>query len=130
MIGIDSCALIDLFKEDKNLIESLQGFNEDINLNMFVYAELLIGIDLDNPGHKDELEFYEEVFSRFKNFNIDKESIKLHSKIYWDLKKRGKIISPSDCLIASTYLVNGVDKIITKNKKHFENIKGLKVLTY
>ena len=35
-----------------------------------------------------------------------------------------------DCTIAGVYLSNNINKIITKNVKRFENILGLKVISY
>ena len=46
------------------------------------------------------------------------------------LKSKGETIEDFDCAIAAILLSNGVNKIITRNKKHFERIKGLTVLKY
>lgn len=40
------------------------------------------------------------------------------------------MIGRFDSMIAGILLANGVDKIITKNVKHFEKIKGLRVISY
>ena len=46
------------------------------------------------------------------------------------LDKQGLTINQNDCLIASIILKNGFNKILTRNKKHFERIKNLKVVGY
>ena len=51
------------------------------------------------------------------------------SEISKDLKKKGKIIDFRDIFIATICIVNGCD-FLTLNKKHFENINGLKLLKY
>lgn len=51
--------------------------------------------------------------------------------IYADLQKRGITIDEHDYLIAGGCISNGIDAIITKNEKHFKEIKGLKkIITY
>ena len=42
----------------------------------------------------------------------------------------GNKIGDFDCAIAGIYLANSVNKIITGNVKHFERIKGLRVIGY
>ena len=46
------------------------------------------------------------------------------------LKKKGVTIYPEDLLIAGMMLNFGISKIVTRNKKHFEAIKELKVISY
>jgi tRNA(fMet)-specific endonuclease VapC len=42
------------------------------------------------------------------------------------LKKKGKIIGDFDTLIASIAMTNNLI-LVTRNKKHYENIDGLKI---
>ncbi|MGM0467506.1 MAG: type II toxin-antitoxin system VapC family toxin [Promethearchaeati archaeon] len=58
-----------------------------------------------------------------------KETMK-SSEIYDELSSRGKIIEANDILIASIMLSNGINKIITRNKRHFERIESLEIITY
>ena len=130
MIGMDSSAIIDLFGNDSSLIKLLEGMDEEIVLNQMSFYELMIGLDFDNLIHKKEENFYDELFEDYKNLSLDKNSSKKASKISFELKKDGKIIGDFDCIIAGIYLTNGVNKIITRNVKHFERIKGMKVIGY
>ena len=130
MIGMDSSAIIDLFRNDSFLVKILEDMDEEIVLNQMSFYELMIGLDFDNLIHKKEENFYDELFEDYKNLSLDKNSSKKASKISFELKKDGKIIGDFDCIIAGIYLTNGVNKIITRNVKHFERIKGLKVISY
>lgn len=47
MLGLDSCALIDLFKGDERLINFLQESDEQVCVNVLLYLEIMRGI---NPG--------------------------------------------------------------------------------
>ena len=61
---------------------------------------------------------------------MDIKSSKKAAEIFYDLKRKGFDIGQFDCMIASIFLMNGVNKIITRNVKHFINIPGLKVISY
>ena len=130
MIGLDTSAMIDFFKKKESLKEMLEDINEPLVLNQISYLELMFGLDLSSAEYDFEEEFYDDVFNSFLNFDLDVSSSKKSSEILWELKKIGKIIEPFDCAIAGIYLSNGVNKIITGNAKHFEKIKGLKVISY
>ena len=130
MIGIDTSALIDLFKRDSAIKELLEKINEEIILNQTVYLELMFGINPKDRSHDDEERFYDEIFESFSVLGLDKNASKKASEIFWKLKAEGKEISQLDCTIAAVYLSNKIDTIITKNEKHFKKIKGLKVLSY
>jgi len=130
MIGLDTTVLIDLFKNDERVISLLASIEETIFLNEIVYLELLIGLDPKNKMHNDEESFYENLFSSFPVLSLNVIAIKKAREVLWELKKEGKEIAPFDCTIAGIYLANGISTIITKNKNHFERIKGLQVLSY
>ena len=130
MIGMDSSAIIDLFRNNISLIELLESIKEEIVLNQISFYELMIGLDFNNLVYKKEETFYDGLFDNYKNFSLDRNASKKASKISFELQKEGKIIGDFDCMIGGIYLVNGVDKIITRNVKHFEKIKGMKVISY
>ena len=52
------------------------------------------------------------------------------AKIYNALESKGKLIDANDILIAGIMLSNGINKIITKNVKHFENIEVIEIIPY
>ena len=130
MIGLDTSSVIDFFKGDDSLKELLESVNEPIVVNQIIYLEAMFGLDSDNKKHNNEELFYDDLFNSLINFELDSSASKKSANIFWELRKRGKIIEAFDCAIAGIYLVNGVDKIITRNVKHFEKIKGLKVMSY
>ena len=130
MIGLDTSALIDIFKGDLAIRKVLSKNKEPLATTGLNYLELMFGIDFDDKDHKLEEDYYNEFFETLLNFNISKKASKMASKILWSLKKEGRIIEQFDCAISAILLVNGVNKIITRNVKHFEKIEGLKVISY
>jgi len=130
MIGIDTCAVIDLFKGDKQIISLLSDISEKVCITYINYLELIFGLDIENIKHKSEEEFYDHIMENYTVYNLDIESCKKARELFFLLKKKGNTIDDMDYAIAGILLSNGVNKIITKNKKHFENIPGVKVLSY
>jgi tRNA(fMet)-specific endonuclease VapC len=47
-----------------------------------------------------------------------------------ELRKKGVTIDDMDLLIAGMMLNVGINRIATRNKKHFSQIKGLTVISY
>jgi predicted nucleic acid-binding protein len=130
MIGLDSSALIDLFRGESEIIELLKTLNEELITTYLNYFEILGGLNLEDKSYQEERGYFENLFQEVTLFNLSKKSCESSSLITWDLKKKGKITGQVDCMIAGILLSNGVNKIITRNVKHFENIKGLKVIAY
>lgn len=130
MIGLDTTALIDLWKEKKEVLNLLSELNDRFAVSIINYKEIMLGINRNDSKRKKELVFFEKFFKNVYVFSLDLESGKKSIEIYWDLAKKGKIIDYNDCTTAGIYLTNGVDSIITKNVKHFSRIKGLKVIGY
>lgn len=130
MIGIDSSALIDLFRGESEIIELFKNLDDELVTTYINYFEILTGLNLEDKSYQEEFGYFESLFQEVNLLNLSKESCEASSSIVWDLKKRGKMIGKVDCMIAGILLSNGVNKIITRNVKHFENIKGLKVISY
>ena len=130
MIGFDTTTLIDFFRDNKDLKQLLDNIGDSFCTTLINYQEIIFGIDISNNAFSEESYFYESLFNDLILITIDKNSCNRASEIYWYLKKNGKIIDKFDCMIAGIFLSNGINKIITRNSKHFEKIPGLKVLSY
>lgn len=130
MIGLDTSAIIDIFKGNENIRQLLQNTKEPLAATIVSYLELFFGINPENTKHTAEGKYYTEFFKEIYSIDLDKESCEEASRIFWKLKKEGKTIDQSDCIIAALFLANGINKIITGNPKHFERIKQLTTLHY
>lgn len=130
MIGLDTSTIIDIFKGNKNIKELLENNKEPLAASIMSYLELFFGLNLENPRHTEESKYYDEFFKSLYNVDLAKDSCEESSKIFWKLKKEGKEIEQFDCVIAASFIVNGINKIITRNPKHFEKIKQLTVISY
>jgi predicted nucleic acid-binding protein len=130
MIGLDTNAIIESFRKNPEFIKLIESLNEDISSTIINYQEIMFGIDSENKRYGDEKKFFDSFFNDINLFLIDKDSCVKSTEILWGLRKKGIDIGKWDCMIAGIFLANGVNKIITRNKKHFENIPGLKVISY
>lgn len=130
MIGLDTSAIIDLFRGEEKVGKFLESNQEPLAVTIMSYLELSFGLDPSNPKHREEGKYYDEFFKGLFDIGLTKDSCEEASKIFWNLKKEGKSIEQFDCVIAAMFLSQGVTQILTKNSRHFDNIKELKVLSY
>ncbi|MCH8003090.1 MAG: type II toxin-antitoxin system VapC family toxin [Nanoarchaeota archaeon] len=130
MIGLDTSAIVDIFKGNKDIKLFLENNKEPLAVNIMSYLELFFGLNPEDPKHITEGEYYDEFFKGLYNINLSKNSCEEASKIFWILKKEGKVIDQFDCVIAALFLTNGINKILTRNPKHFDRIKHLSVISY
>jgi predicted nucleic acid-binding protein len=130
MIGLDTSAIIDIFKGKQEIKQFLETNKEPLAVTTMSYLELFFGLNPNDQNHEKEGGYYREFFKSLYNINLTDNSCEEASKIFWDLKKAGKTIDQFDCVIATLFIKNGIKKILTKNSKHFEKIKQLTVISY
>ncbi|MDP3916914.1 MAG: PIN domain-containing protein [Nanoarchaeota archaeon] len=130
MIGLDTSAIIDIFRGDEKIKGFFESNKEPLAVTIMSYLELFFGLDFENTKHTKEAQYYRSFFDGLYQMDITGESCEKASHIFWKLKKEGKMIEKFDCIIAAIFMVNGINKILTRNPKHFERIKGLNVMSY
>jgi len=122
MIIIDSDVLIEIFDRKSKMgdlaLENLEKSGEDIaitsiNLHEILYGHYKIGKQIKGIQEINTIEF-------------NKKDAELSAKLENDLEKKGKTIPRIDAMIAAIVL-NRNAKIYTYNKKHFQNIKQIKL---
>lgn len=130
MIILDTTALIDIYKKNNDMQKILENIKEDLATTIINYQEIFFGLNSKDKKYKEELDFYEELFNNLTLINMDKNSVKKASSLFWELGSKGLTIGESDCLIAGICLTNNINRIVTKNADHFERIKGMEVISY
>ncbi len=129
MIALDTTAIIDIFKGDKELHSLLKKVNEPLVSTLINYQEIVFGIDDKDSRYLGEQGYYGRLFDNLLVFSLTNRSAKKASEIFWFNKKKGKTTGRFDCMIAGILLTNDVSKIITRNK-HLSDIPELQVLEY
>lgn len=135
MIILDTTACIDYLNGNKE-IKSILSTQEDlIHITSITVYEINIG--LERTKRKISLKRYSELYkvwtefiSRMEIFTLGYKEAKKAAEIYDKLEAKGKIIDDNDILIVGIMLSNGINKIITKNTKHFKEIEEIKALSY
>ncbi len=130
MICLDSSCIIDFLKGKKEAVEIVGKHKESLSTTEISAFEVYFGIyQKPNISEKEE-KSAEEFFNSIQVLPFDNECGKAASKILASLIKEGRIIEQNDSLIAAILQKNKVESIITRNVKHFSNIRGLKVVSY
>ena len=130
MIGMDTSSIIGLFKGNERIKQFLEKNKEPLAVTIISYLELYFGLNPEDPKHIIEAKYYDEFFKSLYNIDLTKDSCKEASKIFWKLRKEGKVIEQFDCIIAALFITGGIKEILTMNPKHFEKIKQLNVVSY
>ncbi|MBS3138196.1 type II toxin-antitoxin system VapC family toxin [Candidatus Woesearchaeota archaeon] len=128
MIGLDTTAIIDLFKGNPEVREVIQKYSTFVTTDIN-YLELFFGLDLTRRQHQQEAEYYEQFFESVMKLPLSRMAVLKASEIYWKLKKEGKTIGKFDCIIAAIYVTNNVHSVITRNTHHF-SLAGMNAISY
>lgn len=73
-------------------------------------------------------EKFAELLSDFGAIHSDEELCESWSKIKLEAKQKGRPIETADAWVAATALKFDIP-LVTHNRKHFENIKGLEIIS-
>lgn len=130
MMALDSTVIIDLFRGDEQAKEIIAKAREPLASTIINYQELMFGLDMSRKGHAEELEFYDAFFENIFLLEMTRQSAKKAAGVMKDLQSAGMTAGRFDSMIAGILMENGVNKIITRNEKHFMEIRGLEVIKY
>ena len=125
MYCLDSAIVIDYLKGDKPTKFRLDNTFSKIFITNITLCELFNGAYLSNDVEKN-LSLVNSLFDYFYILELDNNAARIYGIKYSELKSMGKLTQDFDLLIAAICVSNNM-VLVTKNKKHFENIKGLKV---
>ncbi len=120
------CLRKDIVPSSKSLIKSLQDVNTGY-ISTITIAELSVGAHLST--RKDALKKTLDILTPAIVVDIDRNIALEGGRIYSSLVKSGEEIELNDCLIAATAISVGIDAIVTRNKKHFMKIEGIRAIT-
>jgi predicted nucleic acid-binding protein len=126
MIFLDTCAVIDLLKNNTNVVNLLNSLDGDIAIAPITVFELCVG-SYASENKKDLANL--KLFLQTININHDSE-YELAALIYAKLRKKGLEIPKNDCLIAASVLSIPGSILVTQDTNHFRRIPQLKIKTY
>jgi len=125
VICLDTSVLIDYYrKKDKSqsLFFKLTEQYTIFAVSSVSEYELYLG-----SSHEQNI-FWDDFFSRVIVLPFDSKAAKYAVDIYKQLKRENKLIQMPDIMIAGTAIENNMS-LATLNRKHFERIARLKIIT-
>lgn len=133
MVCLDTSFLIDLINGRIDVDYLEQNFSSDeIFIASPAIIELVKGLHLKQnsknvkPEEEDETK---KIISLFSTLDLGREEAVLAGEIEAKLSNEGTMIDLEDIMIAAICLSNN-EPLVTKNKKHFEKIHGLQIISY
>ena len=125
MILLDTNVVIAFFNGNQAVLKMIQAEIGRIALSSLVVAELDYGAKASQKA-KENIEKLHRFVDIVRVIPFDLECAKVFGTIKTKLRKIGKPLGETDALIAATAMANKA-LLITGNRRHFENIEGLKV---
>ena len=125
MILLDTNVVIALFNGNQAALKMIQAEIGRIALSSLVVAELDYGAKASQKA-KENIEKLHRFVDIVQVVPFDLESAKIFGTIKSKLRKLGKPTGETDALIAATAMAHKA-LLVTGNKRHFENIEGLKI---
>ncbi len=125
MILLDTNVVIAFFNGSKAVLERIHSEIDRIALSTLVVAELDYGAKASQKA-EENLEKLHRFVDIVRVVPFDLECAKIFGTIKSKLRKMGRPTGEVDALIAATAMSNKA-VLVTGNRKHFEDIKGLKV---
>jgi len=117
--------VITFFNGNKTVLQRIYADVDRIALSSLVVAELDYGAKASQKA-KENLEKLHRFVDIVQVVSFDIECAKIFGTIKSKLRKLGKTTGEMDALIAATAMAHKA-VLVTGNRKHFENIEGLKV---
>ncbi|MCJ7748098.1 MAG: type II toxin-antitoxin system VapC family toxin [Desulfobacterales bacterium] len=125
MILLDTNVVVAFLNGDKSILKRIRVEIDEIGLSTLVVAELDYGAKVSQRS-EDNLEKLYRLLEIIQVVPFDIECAKIFGTIKSKLRSLGKPTGEVDALIAATAMVHEAT-LVTTNKKHFENIEGLKI---
>lgn len=125
---IDTDWVIDHFNSIKKVNRKLKELKpQGLGLSIISLAELYEGVYFSRDPQKSE-DILLTFLTGVQLIGIDEDICKVFARERGRLRKQGKIIGDFDLLIASTCLHYNFS-VLTNNRKHFEMVEGLNIIS-
>jgi predicted nucleic acid-binding protein len=122
---LDTNVVVAFLNGDKSILKRMRAEVDKIALNTLVIAELDYGAKASQRA-KENLEKLHRLVDVCQVVPFDIECAKVFGTIKSKLRSLGKPTDEMDGLIAATVMAHKAT-LVTADKKHFENIEGLKL---
>ncbi|MBD3155179.1 MAG: PIN domain-containing protein [Candidatus Aenigmarchaeota archaeon] len=128
MVCLDTDIMIAFLRGNKEAMEKIDSFSKfgiQLSTTPINVCELYIGA-YKSKDSEENIKLVDEFLESIMCLNFDFKPCKLVGSLTSDLMKKGKFIGEMDVLISSLVLLYD-EVLVTRNVKHFERIKGLRL---
>jgi len=126
---IDTDWVIDHLKGMPEVTERLEEFSlEGLAISVVSLAELYEGVYYSKNPEKAQMNLDEFLSADLTVIEVNQEIGQIFGKERGRLRRQKKTIGDFDLLIASTALRYDLT-LLTNNKKHFKEVKGLRIIS-
>jgi tRNA(fMet)-specific endonuclease VapC len=133
MVCLDTTFIIDLLHRNqaaerklKNLANGKEGAP---SITVITLAELFYGA-YKAQNQKIEKEKITQIITGIQILDMDEDAAEKFGELMSALDKAGQKVADRDVMIAAIALANEELTIVTRNKKDFDRIPNVKVITY
>ena len=123
---LDTCILIDLLRNRKQTVDFVESLGSSLCfVSEITIAELYVGAEKSNREKA-----FEEVEALIDFFGVIQVStaLRTYAKERVRLESEGQRIDDFDLLIGASAVTEGMT-MVTNNRKHFERISGIEILS-
>lgn len=134
MIHLDTSFLVDLLREARRrqpaaaMAKLEELADEDLGISIFALCELEAGAAC-SKAPDEERRRMQGIVAPLAIAPVDAELAEHYGRLLADLRTRGLTISTMDLLIAASALADGAP-LVTRNRRHFERVQGLRIIHY
>jgi len=132
MVCIDTTFVADLIRGNPDAEKKLNDLAKDGDdpfITVITIAELFYGALISKNAEKEKAKI-KQVLEDFPIAEMDEYGAEKFGDILNALEKAGQKIADRDIMIAAIALSRGEKIIVTRNRKDFERIPNLKVVSY
>lgn len=122
---LDTDIVIEVLRGNQRVIDRMNqlGPGTQISITGLTIYELYKGVAV--MQDEERRKGVEEFISRAEILELDLKAERKAGEIYADLRRKGKLISDADILIAAIVVIND-SILVTNNTEHFSRIEDLK----
>ena len=124
---IDTDVIISAFAGDIDSMKILNKLQDNYCVTPIVASELFKGAYVRDDGSGKKLKDVMEFIKDAGLIPFSLEASRIFGEKYAELKKIGKLTEEKDLMIAAIAIAHN-STLVTRNKKHFENITDLDVI--
>ncbi len=126
MYCLDSSIMVPVLRGDRDLKRKLDSIkSEDVSFTTITLCELFKGA-YKSSKKEEAIRLLYEILRNYRVLTLNIKSSEFFGADYTELERRGMLTQILDLMIASIAKENDL-VLVTRDKKHFENIPDLKL---